>query len=167
MEKESFLQKNLPTILWVAAIASIYFVLSSLIAPFADGITLNSKIVVERLQEIGGFLFAILGGLAIIEIYFYQIFFRQPINQTANIITRVIQVLLGFLTLTVVIYFFDLTDLIKLGDSAISKFVNMPIDFLTNLQKSLISAKIATKTSGKMIAGIIASLGILALYAVI
>jgi arabinogalactan oligomer/maltooligosaccharide transport system permease protein len=167
MEKENFLQKNLPTILWIAVLASIYFVLSALITPFVGGITLNSKIVVDRLQEIGGFLFGILGGLAIIEIYFYQIFFRQPLNHTATIITRVIQVALGLLTLTIVIYFFNLTDLIKLGDSAFSKFVNFPADLITNLQKSLISSKIATKASGKMIAGIIFALGILVLYAII
>ncbi len=167
MENENFLRKNLPAILWIAVLASIYFVLSSLITPFAAGITLNSKIVVERLQEIGSFLFAILGGLAIIEIYFYQIFFREPLNQTSRIITRAIQIVLGLLTLTVVIYFFDLTDLIKLGDSAFSKFVYMPLDLFTDLQKSLISSKIAAKDSGKIIAGIILSLGILALYAVI
>jgi len=167
MENENFLRRNLPTILWIAVIASIYFVFSSLIAPFSGGITLNSKIVIERLQEIGGFLFAILGGLAIIEIYFYQIFFRQPLNRTATIITRVIHSALGLLTLTVIIYFFDLTDLIKLGDNAIGRFVNLPMDFYTNLQDSLISSKIATKDSGKMIAGIILSLGALALFAII
>lgn len=167
MENENFLRRNLPTILWIAVIASIYFVLSSLIAPFSDGITLNSKIVIERLQEIGSFLFAILGGLAIIEIYFYQIFFRQPLSRTTTIITRVIQTALGLLTLTVVIYFFNLTDLIKLGDNTMSRFVNLPMTVYTNLQDSLIKSKFATKDSGKMIAGIILSLGILALYAII
>mgnify|MGYP001571685295 CR=1 FL=1 len=167
MDNDIFLRRNLPTILWIAVLASIYFVLSSLIAPFSDGITLNGKIVIERLQEIGSFLFAILGGLAIIEIYFYQIFFRQPLNRATTIITRAIQVALGLLTLTVVIYFFNLTDLIKLGDNALSKFVNFPADLLTNLQKSLISSKVATKDSGKLISGIIFALGILVLFAVI
>ncbi len=167
MENEIFLRKNLPAILWIAVIASIYFILSSLITPFSEGITLNTEIVIERLKEIGSFLFGILGGLAIIEIYFFQIFFRQPINSTANIITRVIQVALGLLTFTIIIYFFNLTDLIKLGDGPISSFINTPFDILTSLQKSLISAKIATKNSGTMIAGIIISLGVLALYAVI
>lgn len=167
MENENFLRRNLPAILWIAVIASIYFVFSSLIAPFSDGITLNSKIVIERLREIGSFLFGILGGLAIIEIYFYQIFFRQPLNRTAAVITRVIQAALGLITLIIVIYFFNLTDLIKLGDNAMSRFVNLPMDFYTNLQDSLIRSKIATKDSGKMIAGIILSLGILALFAMI
>ncbi|HMU94344.1 MAG TPA: sugar ABC transporter permease [Anaerolineales bacterium] len=167
MESDNFLRRNLPNILWIAVIVSIYFVLSSLIAPFSDGITLSSKIVGERLQEIGSFLFAILGGLAIIEIYFYQIFFRQPLNRTATIITRAIQVAMGLLTFTFIIYFFNLTDLIKLGDSAIGKFVNMPVDSFANLQKSLISSKVATKDSAKMVAGIIFALGILVLYAII
>ena len=167
MENDSFLKRNLPTILWIAVITSIYFVLQSLIVPFSDGITLNSKIVVERIQEIGGFLLGILGGLSIIEIYFYQIFFRQPHNRTATIITRTIQVALGLLVLTIVVYFFNLTDLIKLGTNSISRFVTLPMDLYASLQKSLISSKIATKDSGKIIGGIIFSLGILALFAVI
>ncbi|GAB1471076.1 hypothetical protein MASR2M66_19540 [Chloroflexota bacterium] len=167
MENDNFLRKNLPTILWIVAITSIYFVLSSLITPFAAGITLNSKIVVDRLKEIGGFLFGIVAGLAIIEVYFYQIFFRQPINSTANIVTKVIQAAFGILAITVIIYFFNLTDLIKLGDNAFSRFVNTPLDLLTSLQKSLITAKIATKASSKMFSGIIFALGILAFLAVI
>lgn len=167
MENENFLRRNLPTLLWIAVIASIYFVLSSLIAPFSDGITLNSKIVIERLQEIGSFLFAIIGGLAIVEIYFYQIFFRQPLNRTTTIVTRTIQAALGLLTLTVIIYFFNLTDLIKLGDNTMGRFINLPMTVYTNLQDFLISLKLATKNSGKMITGIILSLAILALFAII
>lgn len=167
MENNNFLRRNLPTILWIAVLASIYFVLSALITPFVSGITLNSEIVTERLQEIGSFLFGILGGLAIIEIYFYQIFFRQPLNRTATIITRTFQVALGLLTLIAIIYFFNLTDLIKLGESSFAKFVNFPMDTLINLQDSLIKSKVATKDSGKMIAGIIFSIGVLALFAVI
>lgn len=49
MENENFLRKNLPAILWIAVIASIYFILSSLITPFSEGITLNTEIVIERL----------------------------------------------------------------------------------------------------------------------
>ena len=63
MENDNFLRRNLPTILWIAVLASIYFVLSALITPFVGGITLNSAIVTDRLKEIGSFLFGILGGL--------------------------------------------------------------------------------------------------------
>lgn len=167
MENENFLSRNLPIFLWIVVIASIYFVLSSLIAPFADGITLNTKIVMDRIQQIGGFLFAILGGLAIIEIYFYQIFFRQPNNLTATIITRAIQAALGLLTLIIIVHFFNLTDLIKLGDTFLARMVSLPIGMYTNLQKVLISSKSATKESGTMISGIIVALGILLLFAVI
>ena len=167
MENDNFLKRNLSTILWIAAIASIFFVLQSLIVPFSAGITLNSKIIMERLKEIGSFLFGILGGLVIIEIYFYQIFFRQPNNRTSTIITRTIQVALGLLTLTIVINFFNITDLIKLADNAIGKFVTLPMDSYTSFQKLLISAKIATKDSGKMISGITFALGVLALLGVI
>lgn len=167
MENDNFIRRNLPTILWVAVIASIYFVLSALITPFASGITLNIEIVNERLKEIGSFLFGILGGLAIIEIYFYQIFFRQPTNRTTAIITRAIQAALGLLTLIIIIYFFNLTDLIKLGESATATLVSSPMESFTNLQDSLVKSKIATKDSVKMIAGLIVAIGILALYAVI
>ena len=61
MEKENTLQRYMPTILWIAVLASIYFVFNSFIAPFADGITLNSKVIAARLKEVGGFLLAILG----------------------------------------------------------------------------------------------------------
>ena len=108
MENENFLKRNLPTILWIAAFASIYYVFSSLISPFSDGITLNTTIILDRLKEIGSFLFGILGGLAIIEIYFYQIFFSEPVNRTTAIITRTIQAAMGFLTLIVILYFFNL-----------------------------------------------------------
>ena len=167
MENDNFLRRNLPTILWIAVLASTYFVLSALITPFTSGITLNTEIVTDRLKEIGSFLFGILGGLAIIEIYFYQIFFREPINRTATIVTRGIQIILGILTLIVIISFFNTTDLIKLGESAFGKFVHLPADSFTSLQDSLIKSKVATKDSGTMIAGIIFAAGILALYAVI
>ncbi len=167
MENENFLKRNLPTILWIAAFASIYYVFSSLISPFSDGITLNTTIILDRLKEIGSFLFGILGGLAIIEIYFYQIFFSEPVNRTTAIITRTIQAAMGFLTLIVILYFFNLTDLIKLGDGSVSKFISGPFEWLSNLQKSLIEAKVATKDSAGMIAGIIAGLGFLVLFGVI
>lgn len=167
MENENFFRKNLPTILWIATFASTYYVFSSLVAPYSESITLNNEIVMERLKEIGGFLFGILGGLAIIEIYFYQMFFRQPANKIAGVVTRVIQATLGFLTLTVIIYFFNLTDLIKLGEGAFASFINSPIEFKTNLQDSLIASETATKDSASMIASIILSLSILFLFGVI
>lgn len=166
MENDNFLRRNLPTILWIAVLASIYFVFSALITPFVSGITLNSAIVTDRLKEIGSFLFGILGGLAIIEIYFYQIFFREPTNRTATIVTRGIQIALGVLTLIVIISFFNTTDLIKLGESAFGKLASARKPF-TNLKASLIKSKVATKDLGTMIAGIIFAIGILALYAVI
>jgi arabinogalactan oligomer/maltooligosaccharide transport system permease protein len=167
MENDNFLKRNLPTILWIAVFASIYYIFSALISPFSDGITLNNEIILGRLKEIGSFLFVILGGLAIIEIYFYQIFFRKPVNRTATIVTRTIQAALGFLTVVVIFYFFNLTDLIKLGDSAASRFVNGPFELITSLQGSLIEADVATKDSVSTIAGIIVALGFLVLFGVI
>lgn len=167
MENDNQLQKKLPTLLWVVVVASVIYVLFLLMAPFSEGISLNSKVVTERLQEIGGFLFAILGGMAIIEIYFYQIFFRAPTNTPARIITRGIQGILGLLTLVFIIYFFKMTDLITLGDGAFAKVIGMPVEYFTSLKTSLIKAKIAGKDSAGLMAGILIALVILALFALI
>lgn len=167
MENENFFRKNLPTFLWIAALASIFYVFSTFVAPYSESISLNSGIVMERVKEIGGFLFGILGGLAIVEIYFYQIFFRQPVSRISMIVIRTIQALLGLLTVFIVIYFFNLTDLIKLGEGGFSKIVNAPFAVQSNLQDALISAKIVGKESAGMVSAIILAAGILVLFAVI
>jgi arabinogalactan oligomer/maltooligosaccharide transport system permease protein len=150
MGTDNLLRKNLPALLWIAVIVSACVVLSSLIAPFSDGITLTGKIIIDRLLEIGGFLFAILGGLALIEVYFYQIFFRQPKNARAAVLIRVCQALLGILSLMSIIHFFDTTDLIHLGNSAMGNFFSLPSNIFRNL-----------------LAGIFFSIGILILFALI
>lgn len=167
MESNNFFKKNLPTILWISAFISIYFVFSSLIAPYSSGISLDREIVIGRLKEVGGFLFGILGVIAIIEIYFYQIFFRQPVNQVATFITRAIQVIVAILALTLVIYFFHVTDLIRIQDGFFSKIINAPLGVQTNLKDLLTKSKIVSKETASVAASAILLLGFLLVYAVI
>jgi arabinogalactan oligomer/maltooligosaccharide transport system permease protein len=151
MEAQSPFRRYLPIVLWAAALLGLYFVLQALIAPFVEGISLNLKIVVERLSEVGKFLLAILGGLALLEIYFYQIFFRQPRNVAANIITRLLQSILALVVLMVFGYFLELTDLVRYGEGALGKFFRAPITAMASLGGFLVKAKIATKSTATMV----------------
>jgi arabinogalactan oligomer/maltooligosaccharide transport system permease protein len=150
MEAQSPFRKYLPTVLWVAALLGLYFVLQALISPFVEGISLNLKIVVERLSEVGKFLFAILGGLALLEIYFYQIFFRQPRNLATNIITRLLQGFLALVVLMVFGYFLELTDLVRYGEGALGKFFRAPITAMASLDGFLVKAKITAESTAAM-----------------
>jgi arabinogalactan oligomer/maltooligosaccharide transport system permease protein len=167
MEKDSFVQRYLPSILWIAAIAAIYFTLSALIAPFADGITLNAKVVTGQMTQIGGFLIGIFGGITIIEIYFFQIFFREPKNLTSKIIIRALQIVLGILAFAVIISFLENTDLFRMGNTAIGNFIRLPFTKFGEWQASLIKQKIATKTSSSSIVGGMIALAIVAFYVAI
>ncbi|HMZ06598.1 MAG TPA: sugar ABC transporter permease [Anaerolineales bacterium] len=167
MENGNFFRKNLPTILWAAAFISIYYVFTSAIAPYAEGISVNSEIILERVKEIGTFLLAILGTLAIVEIYFYQIFFRQPANQTSSILIRIIQAVIALAALMLVIYFFNITDLIRVEEGSFSKLVNAPIELRTDLQEMLIKSETASEDSAGTAATSILGLGVFALFAVI
>ena len=86
MKSKSTIQRYLPSFLWVAALIAIYFTLNALIAQLSGGITLNGKIVSDSIKQLAGFLFGIIGGLVLIEIYFYQIFFSKHKNASMNIV---------------------------------------------------------------------------------
>lgn len=141
-DKERVFRKYLPTLLWVVGFIALYLVLQAVFAPHASGITLNSRIVTSRVQEVGGFLIAILVGMAAIEGYFYQIFFRQPKNPVSRFIVRSIQSLLALMMALLVIAFFDLTDLIRLGESPLRSVVMLPISGFNGLQ-SLLGSSLA------------------------
>jgi len=166
MENEKSLNRYLPSVLWVAALISIYFVFNALIAPFSEGITLSSKIIVERLMEVGGFLVAILGGLALIEIYFYQLFFRQPDGRTSVIIMRGLQTILAAAASMAVISFLELTDLIRLGDNIFSNIINGPTTAFTNLRSALAGAGMSKDLAG-ILTGLILAVGLLVIFGII
>ena len=167
MENKSTIQRYLPSFLWVAALIAIYFTLNALIAPFSSGITLNGKIVSDSIKQLGGFLFGIIGGLVLIEIYFYQIFFRKPKDASMNIVVRVLQVVLAVLLAMTIISFLESTDLFRMGDNAVANFLRSPFTMFGAFQNTLIKAKIATKDSAQITLSGIFALVLLVIFAVI
>lgn len=160
-------RRYLPGFLWISALALIYITISAWILPFADGISLTSKIVFERLREIFGLLAVLLIGLTIIEVYFYQLFFRAPKNLSTAIFVRAMQTLLAILTIMLVISFFDLTDLIRLGDGAAGNFFRAPLESFTSLQNAMLKSKVWGKdTAGIATGGMVAAV-ILIIYVAI
>ncbi len=167
MEVQSPFRKHLPAILWVAALLGLYFLLQALIAPFVAGISLNLKTVLERLGEVGKFLFAVLGGLAILELYFYQIFFRRPRNLAANIVTRFFQGALVLIVVMIIGYFFELTDLVRYGEGVLGKFFRAPIAWMASLQGFLVSAKIAAEKTASSVGMLVVVIILLAIFGII
>ncbi|MDD2923250.1 MAG: sugar ABC transporter permease [Anaerolineales bacterium] len=167
MEKNDFARRYLPSLLWIAAIVAVYLFLSALITPFVGGITLNAKIVYKQLGQLGGFLAGILGGLTIIEVYFYQIFFREPKTLSSKIFTRILQVAFAILALMVVISFLENTDLFKLGDGAVAQFIRAPLSKFGEWQSALVKQKIVGKNNGGIAAGGMVALALLLALAVV
>ena len=167
MENKSPLRRLLPYIYWVGGLFILYFLLNYLISPTdSAGISLNAGMVVERLGEIGGFLFGILVGLGLIETYFYQIFFRQPRDAKAKTIIRGLQIFLGLLTLLSIFTFFEATDLFRLGDTFIGNFIRLPITLFSGLQSILYNILYDKAVAG-MIVGLLLALIISGIYVVI
>ena len=157
MEEKNTLHRFLPYLYWIAGLFAVYFLLNYLISPYASGISLNINMVVERLGEIGGFLFGILVGLGLIEIYFYQIFFRQPKNQKTKTAIRGLQILLGALSVLAIFSFFEKTDLFRLGDNIFGNIIRLPITIFGGLQSIFMSTGL-TKSGAGLIGGIILTL---------
>lgn len=167
MENENTFRRYLPTVLWIAALTAVYFTLNTLISPYADGITLNGKIVSEHVKELGGFLLGIFGSIALIEIYIYQMFFRTPKDLVSKIVTRTLQVIVAIAMVMVIATFLETTDLFRMGDNPIGNFFRSPITGFTNLKDTLISSGIATKDSATAVAGVFVSLLLLVVFAFI
>jgi arabinogalactan oligomer/maltooligosaccharide transport system permease protein len=166
MENKSPLRRLLPYVYWVGGLLILYFVLNLLISPYSSGITLNANIVAERLGGISSFLVAILIGLALIEAYFYQIFFRQPRDTKANTTIRGLQIFLGLLAILSVFSFFEATDLFRLGDTLVGNIVRSPISLFSGLQSILYNVIFDKGWSG-MIVGLLLTLIIAGIYFVI
>lgn len=157
MENKTNLRRFLPYVYWIAGLVAVYFLLNSLFAPYSSGITLNASIVGKRLGEIGGFLFGILIGLGLIEIYFYQMFFREPNSPRNRRIVRGLQILLGTLSVLAIFSFFEKTDLFRLGDTLIGNIIRSPISLFGGLQSLLMSTGL-TKGGAGLISGIVMAL---------
>jgi arabinogalactan oligomer/maltooligosaccharide transport system permease protein len=167
MKNERSLQSYLPTFLWIIALVAIYFTLNALIAPFTSGISLTGKIVSESAKQLAGFLFGIIGGLLLIEIYIYQIFFRKPRTAATAMITRTLQIVVAVLIFMVIVTFLETTDLFRMGDNVIANFLRLPVTAFSDLQGALVKAKIASKASVPLTSGGILALGLLGILAVI
>ncbi len=140
MESTSPLRRNLPAILWGVVIISGFMLILQLVAPYADGISLNADIVFERLKEVFGFLLAILAGLGLIEVYMYQLFYRKPGALWTAIVIRSLQILIALAILFTLISFFEKTDLFRFGEgSIIGAIFNLPLTALGGLQSALIN----------------------------
>ncbi len=141
---------------WIGGLFVLYFILNWLVAPYADGITLSLDKIVKRLGELGSFLLGIFGGLALIEIYFYQIFFRQPKSEKTRILMRGLQILVGAFMLLSVLAFFEITDLYRLGDGILAQTVRLPLSAFSGLQSALLSAGLKKSNLG-MVSGLISA----------
>jgi arabinogalactan oligomer / maltooligosaccharide transport system permease protein len=167
MENQTRYRRYLPIVLWAAGILAVYFLLQALIAPFSEGITLNFSIFMNRLTSIGTFLISILAGLALIEIYFYQIFFRQPKSHVKTIITRVIQWFIGLMILLAIISFFETTDLIRLGTGFVASVLRFPATVLGAMRDFIYQNGIAYEENTGLVAGVFLAVLTLGIFAII
>ena len=140
METASPLRRNLPSILWAVVIVSVVLLLWRLIAPFADGISLNAEVIFERLKEVLGFLLVIVAGLGLVEVYVYQIFFRKPKALWTAIVIRGFQILLALAILFTLITFFEQTDLFRFKEGGVVETIfRLPMIAVNGLQTALVN----------------------------
>jgi arabinogalactan oligomer/maltooligosaccharide transport system permease protein len=137
METESKTRRYLPAVLWGLVILSVFYIFYFYILPNADGITLTWKMIVDRVKELGGFLLAIFAGITLVEIFVYQLFFRRPKNLAAEIITRALQIGLLLAILAALVWFFELTDLIRLQGTPMGVITAAPSLWLKSFNEFL------------------------------
>lgn len=167
MDNTSTLRRYLPAGLWVLAGLAVFFLLRSWIAPYSDGISLNADVVVASIKQIGGFVLAVLVFLAVLEIYFYQIFFRKPSNAVNAVVVRFIQVVVAAIALMLLVVFLELTDLIRLGEGALGSFFRSPSTLFDGLKTALVNSQMVESGGATMAAGGIVVLVLLGLFGLI
>ena len=154
MSDRKDLRKFLPWLLWVVGLTVIYFLIRAVFQPYASGISINGRMIAERVSEIGLFLGAILAGMGAVEIYFYQIFFRQPRHRQAAIFTRLIQGILAFVSLQMVVAFFDLTDLFRLPRGVVKSFFLLPSSLFSSFKNLFFQIGLST-TGSSLVSGLV------------
>ncbi len=160
-------RKYLPPLLWTTALVGFFLLIRALIQPYAAGISLNSKIVIARLQEIFTFVLAIFGGIAAVEVYLYQIFFRAPYTKTGTFVIRLIQWILALFALQMIVFFFDLTDLIRLPEGPLKTFFSFPLTLVAWLQNGLLKANLLSQKNASLGSGLFLFSLLLALFGLI
>ncbi|MFZ5856168.1 MAG: carbohydrate ABC transporter permease [Chloroflexota bacterium] len=163
MDNQTPKRRILPYIYWIGGLLVLYFVLNLLISPYADGITLNLGLIAKGLGGIASFLLGIFGGLGLIEVYFYQIFFRQPKDARSRTITRGLQTLLGAFMVLAILAFFEVTDLYRLGNNLFAEIIRLPLTIFGGLRSVLLSTGL-TKGGAGLVSGIVFALVIGAIF---
>ncbi len=138
---------NLPMLLWGLVVVSFFYILGQLLVPYTDTISLNAKIIKDTSRQIGLFLLGILGSLALLEFYVYQIFFREPANRPAAYIIRTLQAIFGIGILFTIVTFLETTDLFKMGEGFIARLVRWPVTFFGQSKNFLLEKDFASKQS--------------------
>ncbi len=159
--------ENLSRLLWGLVVLTFFYLLAQVLAPYGDTISLNRDIVKQTTLQIGRFLFAILGGMALLEFFVYQLFFRQPKNRSAAILTRSIQGLLGVVMLFSVLTFFETTSLIHLGEGMLGRIIRLPATAFTASKEALLTLGWAEKQDAAFRSGLLWALGLLLLLGLI
>jgi arabinogalactan oligomer / maltooligosaccharide transport system permease protein len=167
METESRTRRYLPTILWGAVILFLVYIFFTGILPNKAGISLNLQTIINRITQLGGFLFAILGGIALVEIFVYQLFFRKPKNLAAEIITRVIQLGFLFMILIMFINFLNLTDLIRIEGTPLGLITASPVLWLASFNAFLTQASNAPPASAQYLGSGVLILILLIIYGIV
>jgi arabinogalactan oligomer / maltooligosaccharide transport system permease protein len=167
MENQSSYRRYLPIVLWAAGILAVYFLMQALIAPYSEGITLTLRIFLSRLTQIGSFLFSILAGLAMIEVYCYQLLFRQPKSRIKTIITRTIQGFIALVVLLGIISFFETTDLLRLGTGFVASILRSPVTTFNAIRDFIYQNGIAYEENTGLIASIFVAVLLMGLLAII
>ncbi|HEY5975382.1 MAG TPA: sugar ABC transporter permease [Geobacteraceae bacterium] len=167
MVKQSSFRRYLPYFYWIAGLFVLYFILNFFILPNASGITLTPKIIADRLGQIGGLLLGILIGMAVLEFYVYQLFFRQPRDPASGVAVRALQVVLGILALLGLLAFFEKTDLYRMGDDVVASVIRFPVTMFASLQKSLVSSDVVGKSGAVLTSGLILTLILAAFFVAI
>lgn len=141
------LRKYLPILLWTTVIFGLFLLLRAVLQPYAAGISLTREVILARLREVGFFVLAILGGIAIVEIYLYQIFFRAPRNRSSAIVVRLIQGIFALFAFQLIVQFFNITDLIRLSEGLAKDFFYLPSTLFASLGHLISQSKDHTTVS--------------------
>ncbi len=165
--KSRRLPETLPRILWALVAVVVLAGLYQRITPYADTISLNGKIVAQTSRQIGGFLFALLGSLFLLELFVYQLFFRRPKHLAAAVFIRAFQVLVGLGLLLTVLAFFETTDLYRLPEGLPARLIHAPATAFAATRAWLLGHHWAAKSNVGLRAGLLWAAAFLLLLALV
>ncbi len=155
--QESPYRRYVTGFIWFAVLGALILFYFRMVVPNAAGITLSSKVIVNALKQIGGFLIGIGVGLGLIEVFVYQLFFRSPKGLVSKILTRGVQIIIGLLTTMLIVSFFEITDLLKLGEGIVGQIIRFPLTMFAKFTEAMAASEIVeAKTATLVAVGLIA-----------